>query len=258
MTRPPKPPGHWAVRMSWHDLLFAHWPMAADAIRPHLPSGLEVDTYGGSAWIGVVPFRMSGIRVRLLPPVPTARALPELNVRTYVRGGGLPGVWFFSLDAASRLVVWTARIWYGLPYHHAEMECTETEEGIRYRSRRPRGRRGRAAPSDRNRLHGLRRPAPGGGARFRAVYGPAGPGAPAEPNTLEHFLVERYRLFSRTRSGHLRRAEIRHEPWPLQPAEAEIEVNTVAEASGIPLPGGEPLLHFARRLEVRAWAPEPL
>lgn len=233
MTRPPKPPGHWAVRMSWHDLLFAHWPMAADAIRPHLPSALEVDTYGGSAWIGVVPFRMSGIRVRLLPPVPTARALPELNVRTYVRGGGLPGVWFFSLDAASRLVVWTARIWYGLPYRHAEMECTETEEGIRYRSRRR-------------------------DARFRAVYRPAGPPRPAEAGGLEHFLVERYRLFSRTRSGHLRRAEIRHEPWPLQPAEAEIEVNTVAEASGIPLPGGEPLLHFARRLEVRAWAPEPL
>ncbi|NIP56881.1 MAG: DUF2071 domain-containing protein [Gemmatimonadetes bacterium] len=246
--------------MTWHDLLFAHWPMDADALRPHLPSLLEVDTFGGSAWIGVVPFRMSGIRLRRLPPIPTARALPELNVRTYVRGGGLPGVWFFSLDAASRLVVWTARAWYGLPYHHAEMECTETDEGIRYRSRRHgvgNGRVHAAGPG------GVR--ARGGGdaprrreARFRAVYGPAGPASPAETGGLEHFLVERYRLFSRGRSGELRRAEIRHEPWPLRPAEAEIEVNTVAEASGISLPGGEPLLHFARRVEVRAWSPEPL
>src|SRR6478736_184531 len=102
------PDGPWTMTQTWHDLLFAHWRIRLDVMRPLVPRELEIDTFDGSAWIGVVPFRMSAVRMRGLPPVPGASAFPELNVRTYVRYGGRAGVWFFSLDAESALAVFAA------------------------------------------------------------------------------------------------------------------------------------------------------
>src|SRR4029079_1151950 len=98
----PVPPRPWLLRMVWEDLLFAHWPCDPAALEPHLPPGLALDTFDGRAWLGVVPFRISGIRARGLPAIPGLRGFLELNLRTYVVAGGKPGVWFFSLDAASR------------------------------------------------------------------------------------------------------------------------------------------------------------
>src|SRR6266508_3536850 len=117
----PLPQRPWIMRMQWHDLLFMHWPVNRDALRRYIPPRLEIDTFDGSAWIGVVPFRMSGVVPRLLPPVPYLSAFPELNVRTYVSAEGKPGVWFFSLDAGNPIAVEAARDVFHLPYYNAQM-----------------------------------------------------------------------------------------------------------------------------------------
>src|SRR6266404_10006502 len=115
----PMPAGPWAMAQSWHDLLFAHWQVDAAALRPLLPPQLQIDTFGGSAWLAVVPFRMTGVRLPGTPALPWLSAFPELNVRTYVTCDGEPGVWFFSLDAGNALAVAIARAWFHLPYFRA-------------------------------------------------------------------------------------------------------------------------------------------
>jgi len=226
----------WRIAMEWRDLLFAHWPVDPAALRAALPQTeprLELDLWEGHAWVGVVPFRMTGIRNRGLPPIPGTHAFPELNVRTYVKAGGRPGVWFFSLDAASRLAVRVARWTYHLPYFDAEMKCRSNERGqIEYRSRRT--HRG------------------GGTAELEVNYRPVGEPFSAAPGSLEHWLTERYRLFSATPSGILYRGEIQHVPWPLQHAEAEFQNLNMTESIGLTLPPIPPHLLFARFLSVRA------
>jgi uncharacterized protein YqjF (DUF2071 family) len=235
----PAPARPWSVFMRWHELLFIHWPVPAAALRPFVPAGLELDTFGGEAWLAVVPFRMSGIRRRPLPAVPGTAAFPELNVRTYVTaaGAGKPGVWFFSLDAANRLAVRVARWQFHLPYFDAAMSCTRAAGGtVDYRS---------------TRTH--RRAAPAG---FEARYRPTGPTARAAPGSLEHFLTERYCLYSANRTGHVFRGEIAHVPWPLQPAGCDVARNTMADPIGLKLPDVKPLLHYADVLDVVAWGLE--
>jgi hypothetical protein len=219
----------------WHELLFAHWPLPPDRVRPLVPPALELDTFDGRAWLGVVPFRMSRVRLRGTPALPGLAAFPELNVRTYVRHGERRGVWFFSLDAASRAAVRAARALFHLPYFDAEMECAERGGEIHYRSSRTH----RGAPP----------------AELRGRYAPSAPVELARPGTLEHFLTERYCLFAAGSRGRLYRGDIHHAPWPLQRARAELETNTMARASGLELPAVPPLLHFARVLDVLIWAP---
>lgn len=214
---------------TWHDLLFAHWPIPVPAMRRLVPAALALDTWGGACWVGVVPFWMSGVRVRGCPPVPGTSRFPELNVRTYVSYGGKPGVFFFSLDAASRLAVWAARRFYHLPYFHARMRAENKAEEVSY--------------------HSLRL---GSGVEFHGTYGPIAPIERREVGSLEHWLSERYCLYT-VHAGQVYRGEIHHEPWPLQNAQAEIDVNSVATAAGLVLPEVEPLLHFARRLDVLIW-----
>lgn len=241
------------MAMTWRRLLFMHWPVPADLLRPHIPPALTIDTYAGGsfaeqAFIGVVPFRMAGTRARFTPPIPGVSDFPELNVRTYVRdGSGRPGVWFFSLDAASRLAVETARAVFHLPYFHASMRCdaepSPSPHGswTRYHSERT----DRRAP----------------GAAFRARYRPAGPVFTAAPGSLDAFLTDRYCLYAADRRGRIFRAEIHHDPWPLQAAEAEVEVNTMTLPLGIDLaaldvdPGRWPLLHYVHDFSVCVWFP---
>jgi uncharacterized protein YqjF (DUF2071 family) len=219
----------------WHDLLFAHWPIPAETLRAHVPSELELDTFDGTAWIGIVPFRMSGVRLRGLPGLPGTTAFPELNARTYVRLADRPGVWFFSLDAASWPAVKIARAWFHLPYFRARMRCQSRGESIEYACRRD---------------HAGANPA-----EWRGTYAPTGPVEHAKRGTLEHWLTERYCLYARSAAGRVRRGEIHHDPWPLQPATARIEIDTIAAAHGIARPDCAPHLRFARRLDVRIWAP---
>jgi uncharacterized protein YqjF (DUF2071 family) len=232
----PLPASRWVMAQIWHDLLFAHWPVDISALRKVVPSALAIDTYQGQAWLGVVPFRMSGVRLRGTPAVPWLSAFPELNVRTYVVAEGKPGVWFFSLDAANRIAVAIARKWFHLPYFRARMACRERDGWIQYRSVRSH----RGAPC------GV----------FRGRYRAVGSTFLAERGSLELFLTERYCLYAASGSGQILRGEIHHAPWPLQTAEAELTSNTMPEASGIFLPSVRPLLHFAKRQDVVVWQPQ--
>jgi uncharacterized protein YqjF (DUF2071 family) len=227
------------MAMKWHDLLFAHWSVPPEALRGLIPKGLELDTFEGKAWLGVVPFHMSGVRLRFLPPLPGTGAFPEINVRTYVRAGDRAGVWFFSLDAESWLAVRAARAWFRLPYFDARFERKTQPSGkVSYRSHRT--HRG-AAP-----------------AVFEAEYEPAGDPFLAREGTIEHWLTERYALFTERADGSIGIGHIDHEPWPLQSARAQIRVNNMTGWLGISLPGQPAYLHFARELSVVGWAVKPV
>ncbi len=229
----PLPEGPWIMFQSWRELLFAHWPVPSEELRRRVPPRLVLEEFDGSAWVGLTPFRLTGLRPRCLPPLPALATFPEMNLRTYVRVGERPGVYFFSLDAGSRLAVAAARALYRLPYHHAEMRVEARDGWIHYRSRRGEE----------------------GGPELVGRYRPTGPVFLAAPGTLESFLVERYALYAVLRNGKVLRGDIHHPPWPLQPAEAEIRRNTVASAQGIALPDREPLLHFVARQDTLVWPP---
>ena len=232
----PVPSRPWSVAMRWHDLLFLHWPLRIDSLRPLVPRGLEIETFEGSGWLGVVPFRMTGVRPRRIPSLPGLSAFCELNVRTYVTIGGKPGVLFFSLDAESRSTVYWARWRFHLPYYHARMALRSSYERILYRS--------------------ARTPARTSAARFVAAYEPGGDPARALAGSFERWATDRYCLYACDERGGLWRGDIHHLPWPLQAAHAAIEINTMAEPLGIRLPSIPPRAHFARRLEVVAWSLE--
>jgi uncharacterized protein YqjF (DUF2071 family) len=229
----PMPSGPWVMTQTWNDLLFAHWPVDASQLIAKLPPGISLDLHQGRAWVGLVPFYMTNVALRGMPAVPGVSAFAELNVRTYVRVGDKPGVYFFSLDAASRLAVRVARRFYHLPYFYASMSVYEVGGSVDYTSRRH-DRHGR--PAD-----------------FVARYEPAGETFPPAPGSLEYFLTERYCLYTTDHEGRVRVAEIHHPPWPLQMADAEFQLNTMALAAGIHLPPITPLLHFAKRQDMVAW-----
>jgi len=230
----PVPAGPWIMQQKWQDLLFAHWPVPIESLKAQIPGQMEIDTFDGQAWLAVVPFRMSGVRLRGTPALPWLSAFPELNVRTYVTCGGKAGVWFFSLDAGNSIAVGIARAWFHLPYFRARMHCSERDGRIEYASQRTHA--GAAAAE----LQG----------HYRPVEAPFHP----SQGTLEHFLTERYCLYALDGRGRLLRGEIHHPSWPLQRAEAQWECNSMAEQLGITL-DSQPLLHFARRQDVLVWPP---
>jgi len=218
---------------TWEDLLFAHWRVSADELRAYVPEGLEIEEHSGSAWLGVVPFTLTNLRARGLLPLPRVSSFLELNVRTCVRAAdGKPGVWFLSLDAASRLAVAAARRTYKLPYFHARMSATTDREWIAYECARI------AEP----------------GRVFSGRYRPTADASTAEPGSLESFLTERYCLYSTDERDRLYRAEIHHAPWPLQPAEAEIELVSIAPLAL----EGDAVCHFSRRQDVLVWPLRPV
>lgn len=217
------------MQQTWNDLLFAHWPVPHEQLRHLVPTELPLDTFDGRCWIAVAPFHMSGIRGRFMPPIPGTSALPELNVRTYVTYRDKPGVYFFSLDAGSRLAVWGARTFYKLPYFFARMHLQDREGWIEYSSSRV-----------------------SSAAELRGRYRPVSPVELRAPSSLEHWLTERYCLYT-VSGGSVYRSEIHHPQWPLQDAEAEIQANTMVAAAGIALPCAKPLLHVSKKLDVLIW-----
>ncbi|HVW25034.1 MAG TPA: DUF2071 domain-containing protein [Polyangiaceae bacterium] len=223
--------------MSWHDLLFLHYRADADRLASTIPRGLELDTFDGAAFVSVVPFRMTNVGPRGLNFLPRVSAFPELNVRTYVTAGGRPGVWFYSLDAASALAVEAARAFFHLPYLRASMKCDRDDAGwVHYESERV-DARGRAA-------------------RFRARYRALGSPRRAAPRSLEEFLTDRYCLYAADRAGRVHRGHIHHVPWPLRDAQLEVDVDTMTEAAGLFVGREAPVLHFVDRLDVIAWTLE--
>lgn len=237
MHRPwPLPEGPWLMAQRWTDLLFAHWPVETAALRRVVPSNLSLDLHDGTGWLTIASFYLSRLRGHLLPPVPYLSAFPELNVRTYVTLGGKPGVYFFSLDAGSALAVAAARATFHLPYFNARMTVSRALDGsIRYVSKRT-DARGRPA-------------------EFSASYRPAGPVTLSAPGTLDHWLSERYCLYSVDRAMRVFRGEIHHHQWPLQPSEAQIDMNTMATAAGFDLPATAPRVAFSSLLDVVVWPP---
>jgi uncharacterized protein YqjF (DUF2071 family) len=233
----PMPDRPWLMTQSWHDLLFAHWPVDARELRNKVPPGLELDLHQGQAWLGVVPFDMTNVAPRFVPAVPGISAFPELNVRTYVRVGDKGGVYFFSLDAESSVAVALARAMLKLPYYVASMDVSRQDGWVDYWCERHAD--GGAPPAE-----------------FEGRYRPVGPVQRAMPGSLEYFLTERYCLYNVDDEFKAYRLDIHHLPWPLQIAEAEIGVNSMAAAAGIRLPSMAPLLHFAKRQDTVAWAPE--
>lgn len=221
----------WKWRQTWHDLLFAHWPVPASALRRFVPDWLTIQEHSGSSWVGLVPFRMTGVTLRSVPSLPWLSQFPEMNLRLYVERDGKPGVWFISLDAARWPAVVVARRFAFLPYFHSTMRCVREGETIRYSSIRQQTPR----------------------VEFEATYAASGSVQSSQPGSLDHFLTERYCLYAEDPHGRQLRMDIHHEQWPLQPATAAFITNRVAQPQGIDLPDAAPLLHFSRRLDVIGW-----
>jgi uncharacterized protein YqjF (DUF2071 family) len=233
----PPPMTPWVMTQMWKDLLFLNYPVEPELMRSLVPECLMLDTYQHQAWVSVVPFLITRLRPPGVPAVPWISAFPELNVRTYVTYQGKPGVYFFSLDAGNLSAVWGARVFYRLPYWHADMAVEgKGSSQVEYRSKR---------------IHG---PKP---AEFVGKYGPIGPVRTSVPGSLASFLTDRYCLYAWNREK-LYRAEIHHLPWPLQEARAEIETNSVAKVAGIEVDESRCVMQFSRKLKVLLWAPERL
>ena len=220
------------MHQTWGKLLFMHWRIEENDLRPLIPAEISIDTFDGSAWIGVVPFTMWGIRASFLPPIPGTSAFHELNVRTYVHCQGLPGVWFFSLDAANALAVWGARTFYYLPYFNARMDLQQSENQIVYGSTRVDGR--------------------GAPASFHGAWEIGETLPPTRPDSIEFFLTERYCLYASHRNR-IYRSRIFHPRWPLQSAKLVSHKSTMVSAIGLREPDDEPLLHYAESISVDIW-----
>lgn len=228
----PLPRRPWLMTQTWNDLLFAHWPVDRARLRALVPQHFELDLFDNVAWVGVVPFHMTNVGARGLPLFPRVSAFPELNVRTYVHVEDRPGVFFFSLDAASVAAVKTARALLNLPYYTASMTVEHRGAAIAYRSIRA-----------------------SGGAEFHATYEPIGGPFTPRPGSLEYFLTERYCLYNVDRRGRPYQLDIHHPVWQLHPARAEIVCNTMTTPCDLQLPIEPPLLHFSRRQDAVAWPP---
>jgi uncharacterized protein YqjF (DUF2071 family) len=228
-----RPRGWPIMRQHWGKLLFMHWPIEVERLRPLIPDRLTIDTFEGSAYIGIIPFTMWGVRPTFTPPVPGLSAFHELNVRTYVHLDGTPGVWFFSLDAESALAVWGARTFFHLPYFKARMSLKEQGQTILYSSRRTHEG---ATPAELDATWTIGRALP----------------EASTPGSIAFFLTERYCLYA-AHQGRLFRCRIFHPPWPLHEATLPLHRSTMIESLGLQTPAGDPLLHYAEALKVDIW-----
>lgn len=217
---------------SWYDLTFLHWRYSREIVQKQVPAPLEVETFDGSAWVGVVPFVIGGLRPPWMPALPWISGFPETNCRTYVRApDGSSGVWFFSLDAARVAAVAGARIAYGLPYAWSQMKVTRDQNRVTYRSRRrwpDRDTRTAIAVEE---------------------------GEPMQTGTLETFLTARFRLYSFI-FGRLTYTRIEHPLWPLRMARVLTVEQTLTKAAGLPDPAGAPIAQFSKEIHVRVAAPQ--
>jgi uncharacterized protein YqjF (DUF2071 family) len=232
-----RPEGQPVMHQNWGQLLFMHWRVKEELLRPLIPSELLIDTFAGSAWLAITPFTMWGISAfpAFIPPVPGFSSMHELNVRTYVHFDGVPGVWFFSLDANSSAAVFAARTFFFLPYFNAEIDLKQYGNRIDYKLRREED--------------------PAAELRVSWAIGEQLP--QSQLGSREFFLTERYCLYT-AKHGELYRARIHHEPWLLQKAELIEFSSDLLAADGLPEQSGQPVLHYAEKLAVDIWLLENL
>jgi uncharacterized protein YqjF (DUF2071 family) len=226
-----RPAGSPIMYQSWGKLLFMHWQIPAQALRQLIPDRLTIDTFEGKAWVALTPFTVWDARPIFTPPLPWVSHFHEINVRTYVFLDGVPGVWFFSLDANSLVAVTAARAFFHLPYRKATMSLDEQDKTIIYSSARE-----DAGPP----------------AEFKGTW-TVGDNLPeAAPGSLDFFLTERYCLYT-SHEERLYRCRIHHRPWPLQEARLSAYKASLIESNGLPTPAGEPLLHSGGPVNVEVW-----
>lgn len=229
-----KRPGGWPIMyQSWDKLLFLHWTVPADVLRPHLPDSLSIDTFNGQAWLAITPLTLWDVRPIFTPPLPLLSSFNEINVRTYVYAEGVPGVWFFSLDASKILPTIGARVFFQLPYYSSSIDLEHRGNDIRYRAR----------------------PFAGRDINFNAEWTLGEPLPLSTPGSLEFFLTERYCLYT-TFLGMTLRFRIHHRLWPLQKAELNSFSTNLFEADGLQAPEGSPLIHAGGPVNVEVWPPE--
>ncbi|MGH2727944.1 MAG: YqjF family protein [Actinomycetota bacterium] len=228
----PTPAGHWIQGQRWEDLLFCNWQVAAETVRPLVPEGLEIDTLDGSAWVSVVPMWMEDAHFYRLPPLPFISTFPEVNLRTYVKADGLPGVWFLSLDTESRINVAIARLGFQLPYFFARVAMQRGAGAFRFHSVRP-----------------------GGEAELDVDYTPEGQPFEPEDGSLEYFLTERYSMYCTSRRGRLYRGDIQHSPWELRRARMELRRADLLGAMGVRVGNGAPTVFYSAATDVVLWKP---
>jgi uncharacterized protein YqjF (DUF2071 family) len=233
----PVPDAPWIMGQTWERLLFAHWRVDPLVLRPVVHPAIPIDTFDGSAWIGVTPFTVTGFHLRRMPPLPLTSSFHEVNVRTYATIDGRPGIYFLSLDAASRVAVEGARRLYRLPYFLADIDVEDDGDRVRY---------------SHERTHDDGPPA-----AFEAEYEPLGAPFTAKPGTLDHWLTERYCLYTLDERQRVLRADIHHPPWSLREARATIARNTLTRPFGVEA-SGDPVLHHAARQDVLFWPLAPL
>lgn len=229
----PRPDFSPCTRMSWHEVLYMHWPLQPCHLQSLIPEGLELDTREGVAWVGIVPFRLSGVAARWLPPLPLISRFPEVTVRTYVTMGGKPGLWYFSLDATNPFAVFLAKCVFALPYNEASISLVNDGLWKRFRCQR-------RCPEQ-------------GPAELDVEYRPVGPTYQTREGTLEHFLTARYCIYTRDKSGELLRGEIDHPPLKLRNAQAIIHRNTMLQSLGLALPDQCPRLMYVHHTRVGSW-----
>jgi uncharacterized protein YqjF (DUF2071 family) len=234
----PVPVEPWVMAQTWEHLLFAHWPVRAQALERLVPASLPLDTFDGTAWLTVSPFHVTRLRLRGLPAVPGLSDFNEINVRTYVTLEDRPGIFFFSLDADSAPGVLTARLWYQLPYYLADAALDRRGDGFRFTSQR----RHPGAPP----------------ARFSDGYRPVAPVQPAPRGSLEWWLTERYALYAVETGGRVHRAEIHHAPWPLQRVDVNLGRNTMTAPLDLRLHDPPQLVQYSDGLDVSVWRPRAI
>lgn len=232
------PTGRWVQRQSWLEFPFLHWTVDPDVLRPLIPDGITLDLADGVAWIGIIPFRMSGVTLNAFPDVRGLSAFHELNVRTYVTVAGRPGVYFLSLDANNRIAVWLARRWFALPYWNAVQSSSVDESGERFSYRSARNHRG------------------GGDARFGARFVVGAERGPAKKGTLEAWLCERYALYV-SRRGRVLRGEVHHLPWPLRDVQVDVTENTMTSPLGFATPGPPAHAMYSPGVDTVVWSLVP-
>ena len=217
------------MTQDWNNLGFVHWAYPPEVVQQLLPAGLTVDTYGGSAWVGLIGFSMEDIATSGGVSAGPLSSFPEVNVRTYVVDPqGRRNVWFFSLDINRAGPVAVAQTLFGLPYHWGRCSVEAVGDGWEYRVKR----RSRQNAST----------------RFLVKPGPMIP--EADQTSLEIFLTGRWGM-STVRRNQLFHGSVDHERWPLQRATlVELEDSLVA-AAGLPAPEDEPVVHFSTGVSVK-------
>lgn len=226
----PLPSTNWIMKQSWRDVLFIHWPVSPDILRPYIPSSLNIDILDGCAWVGVVVFVMQGIYPRGLPTISVTPKFSEVNVRTYVEYEGKPGVYFLSLEVGDWASLTIAKKWYHLPYQHADISIEKKGQTYYYESIR----KGNTTITS------------------KGMYTPLLDECIPKEGTLDHWLLERYCLYSTNSQTNLYCGEIHHRPWTLQKVKVEIMKNTLFTSFNMDL-DIEPIYHFSKGIDTLFW-----